>query len=261
MLPDNACVVVAGGISSRFNEIVSNENVFNKTGGSGRALVKKEFMPLRVSADERTVLYFAVKPFLAVENMKAVVVVYAGDYKDETKRALSYLIKNSDIPFYFVKGGDTRQKSVLSGLKFLYEEMKMQVGLVSIHDGCRPYVTSQLIERVLACAAQSGGAVPGVRVSDTLVKVSEGKIMSFQDREDVYAVQTPQCFFFPDIYFAHLNALTLDSGKNGSFRFTDDSSVYKKYGRDVSVTEGDRKNIKITYKSDLTDLGRTISDV
>lgn len=225
----HAVIVTAAGSSCRFNENSDKSQ-------------KKEFIKL----NNHSVLYNAVEPFTKVANLCAVVVTYQKNSLSETMEALEDLPKKIGIPFIYVEGGKTRQLSVFNALKELAES-NIQIDLVSIHDGARPFIKTSLIEQALNCAEKSGSCAPALSVSDTLVrKDNEGFISERLDREGVCRIQTPQVFNFTKILDAHLFAFN-----KGKIDYTDDTAIFMDFGKRVQLIEGDANNTKITYRKDL----------
>lgn len=139
-------------------------------------------------------------------------------------------------------GGDTRQQSVAAGLKALPAECS----LVAIHDGARPFVTPDRIERVAACAALTGAAAAAVRVKDTIKKAGvDGIVLETPDRSGLWSVQTPQ-IFNRTLYRKAVNQALRD-GKE----YTDDCQLMEAAGYPVHLCEGDYQNIKITTPEDI----------
>lgn len=229
MFPRHAVIVTAAGSSQRYNS-------------TSEVRAKKEFVKL----NGHSILYRSVNAFLEVPNLAAIFVTYKDGTENLTKAALENL-EEKGIPLYLVKGGKTRQESVFNALKALYAENgKLKVEIVSIHDGARPFVTKDQIMDCIAYAKLFGGAAPGVSIRDTLIKVSEdGMFENAIDRTDVYQVQTPQVFKFPEIFNAHVQAV-----KESKF-YTDDTQVFKAAGMQTAITKGNPGNIKITYAGDL----------
>lgn len=152
--------------------------------------------------------------------------------------AESYGVKKS---LKFTVGGNTRQESVFNGLKLISKETKY----IAIHDGARPLVKPEKIEKVIADSRIFGGATLGVAVKDTIKTVSGGLITDTPDRSVLYAIQTPQVFkrsiYFDGVNFASSHGLD----------FTDDCQLVEAIGIKVSLTVGDYSNIKITTPEDL----------
>ena len=151
------------------------------------------------------------------------------------------LCRGMDKVIAVVAGGRSRQESVSLGLNAL----SGKVTLAAIHDGARPFVTWQLIDRVVRAANTYGAAAPAVPVKDT-IKVVEGRVVkSTPDRATLYAVQTPQVFDFDLLRGA------LAKAKQDGAQVTDDCSAVERMGMSVKIVEGDERNIKITTPMDL----------
>ena len=141
-------------------------------------------------------------------------------------------------------GGERRQDSVAEGLKRLDG-----CSWVVIHDGARPCLTVELVERGLEEARQTGAAIAAVPLKETVKVVdSEGVIASTPRRENLWAAQTPQIFRFDLIAEAHRRV-------NGEV--TDDASLVEALGHKVKVYMGSYDNIKVTTPEDLV-LAETI---
>ena len=112
-----------------------------------------------------------------------------------------------------------------------------------IHDGARPFVTSDLIERGLMESRESGAAVAAVSVKDTIKRVSrEGFVRETPERDTLWVVQTPQVFLFDLISKAH-EEITED--------VSDDATMVEKLGHRVKIYSGLYDNIKVTTPQDL----------
>lgn len=136
-----------------------------------------------------------------------------------------------------VDGGDTRFHSVKNGLN-----MVEGPGLTAVHDGVRPFVSPEVIARCFAEAAVKKAVVPVTDVVDTVRRVcDEGSVTVPRDAYKL--VQTPQVFDTDLLKQAYAQPYRQD--------FTDDASVVEAYGVPVSLTEGNRENIKITTPFDL----------
>ena len=140
-----------------------------------------------------------------------------------------------------VVGGEDRQSSVMAGLYALSNK----VGLVAVHDGARPLVSWQVIDRTVRAANSYGAAAPGIPVKDTIKSVKGGIVQSTPDRSTLRAIQTPQ-IFDKDLLRA---ALRLAQKDNASV--TDDCSAVERMGMSVKIVEGDERNLKVTTPIDL----------
>lgn len=149
-----------------------------------------------------------------------------------------YRIKKvSDI----VEGGGTRQESVANGLGCVADD----TGLVLIHDGVRPFVTTTMISDVIKAAGESGAAITAIGASDTVKTVDGGYVQNTLKRDSIIFVQTPQCFSYNILQKALKRAV--DDG----FAGTDEASLVERLGVKVRVVDGSKTNIKITSPEDL----------
>ncbi len=136
-------------------------------------------------------------------------------------------------------GGSNRIESVRNGLSLVDAQMEY----IAVHDGVRPWVSSEVIQRTFDLAKEKGAAIPVVEVSDTIrTMTAEGKSETL-DRTRLRAVQTPQIFSVELLKNAYSHA----QGDS----FTDDASVVEALGFEVALAEGSPENVKITYARDL----------
>ncbi len=147
-------------------------------------------------------------------------------------------------------GGQTRFHSVKNGLEALtsrYAEGTL-TSLVAVHDGVRPFVSVEVIQRSFEAARQHAAVVPVVPIVETVRQLSlssqEDCSVSFTiDRSRLRLVQTPQVFSL-DLLLRAYEQPYCDA-------FTDDASVVEALGHPVTLVEGNRENIKITTPFDL----------
>ena len=151
--------------------------------------------------------------------------------------AEKYLIsKLSDI----VVGGDTRQQSVVCGIKRLDSGEEK----VLVSDGARMFVTERMISDCVNALKVHDGCLCAVKVNDTVKSVENGKVKATVDRSQLYLAQTPQGISV-SVYKKAIENVDIS-------KFTDDASVLESIGADVAVVEGDYKNIKITTPADIS---------
>jgi len=199
--------------------------------GSGRRMqsdVSKQFLKL----GSQTLLQQTLDTVLACRCFHRIVLVHPK----------GQLLEITHPKLVHVEGGPTRQASVYRGLCALSDAQEK----VLIHDGVRCLVSAQEIQDVIqACAKPWDGSVLGYPIRDTLKKVQNNTVVTTINREDVWAVQTPQVFFFDQIQAAHKKAI------NDTFQATDDVQLIERMGGRVRVVEGSIQNIKPTYPSDM----------
>lgn len=143
-----------------------------------------------------------------------------------------------------VTGGATRTLSVLAGIRAASDSAE----LIAVHDGARPFVTPEVLEEVIRRAAECGAAAPAVPVTDTVKRARDGVVEETLDRETLFAIQTPQ------VFEASLLRAALQKAAEEGVSLTDDCAAVERLGMRVSLTRGDRTNLKLTTPADL-DLG------
>jgi len=252
-----AAVICAAGSSSRM-------------GG-----IKKEY---RLLDSSLSVLGSAVCAFAAVPAVRSIVIAIPPGDEAAARRALPPWVFSEDASWgvgvekagfakpgfekpsvFFVPGGKTRRDSVHMALFFLAGK---NPDYVLIHDGARPWVSVDLIERCIEAVQKYGAVVPAVAFTDTPKEFSaklwerggdEGEsavfVKSHLRRASTGAAQTPQAFRFPEILHAHEKAAALEI--NFQTDFTDDAEIWGKFCGAVAVIPGEVKNRKITFPADL----------
>jgi len=142
-----------------------------------------------------------------------------------------------------ISGGERRQDSVRNGIEAVADTCKW----VLIHDGVRPLVSIELIEKVIKAAQRFRAVSTGLPVAETIKRVDrKGNVLKTIERSNVWLMQTPQIFGREDIRMAHQEAL-----KGGWTDATDDAFLVEKIGIPVKIIEGEERNIKITTPHDL----------
>ena len=139
-----------------------------------------------------------------------------------------------------VPGGNKRQESVQAGLAACDADTRFVV----VHDGARPCITPDVVSEVVKLAKRVGAATVGRRITDTVKRVEKGTAISgTEDRDKLWAVQTPQAFHFKILANAYKNL-----GKN---EVTDDCQAVELSGETVRIYENRAPNFKITTVEDL----------
>ena len=217
LLPLKSCgaVIVAAGSASRMGGI---DKVMASLGGE----------PMIVKT---------VRAFDSCDAVKEIVIVTREDLIRKISELCRYFPKVKAV----VAGGSSRQESVHLGLNALSPKMQ----LAAVHDGARPLITWQVIDRVIRAAHTHGAAAPGIPVKDTIKVVSGGVVTSTPDRSTLQAVQTPQVFDFDLLRGA------LKKAEEEGAQVTDDCSAVERLGMKIRMVEGDERNIKVTTPMDL----------
>ena len=142
-----------------------------------------------------------------------------------------------------VAGGETRSQSVRNGLAAIET-----ADIVAVHDGVRPLVKPEEIDRTVTVAAARGAAILVAPVGDTIKRVDDARISGTLPRKTLRRALTPQCFRFEILKRAYANLAELEAA---GVEVTDDSFLVEQLGVAVAVVEGSARNIKITTQEDL----------
>lgn len=206
----------------------------SRAGGDGRP---KQYCPIGGAPMlTRTIAAFAGHP--RVDDV--LVVIHPDDealYREASAPYAGRLRKP-------IAGGARRQDSVRAGLEALASTAPSSV---LIHDAARPFVPSELIDRVIESLKVHQGALPALPVTDSLKRTDGGRVTGTIARESVWQAQTPQGFAFDPILAAHRAAAEREPGRD----FTDDSGVAEWFGLDVALVEGAASNRKLTTAEDI----------
>lgn len=141
---------------------------------------------------------------------------------------------------HLVSGGKERQDSIYNALKTVETD-----GIILVHDSARPFISKEHIYRLTEMAEETGAAILGVPVKDTIKKVKDGVVVETVERSSLWAVQTPQAFRISLLTEAY------EKAEKDQFQGTDDASLVERLGYPVMVVEGDYDNIKLTTPEDL----------
>ena len=204
--------------------------------GRGRRLgteLPKQYLPLGGACALRR----SIERFLAVPSIDMIrAVIHPGD-QDLYDEA----VKTLDDPRVLAPafGGPTRAATTLNGLISLEEDAPDRV---LIHDAARPFVTSEVIMRVMQALDESDGAFAGLPIVDAVWRTSNNTAETSVPRDGLWRAQTPQGFDFKMILEAH---------RSGGADAADDVAIARDAGMTVAAVRGSDENYKITVASDL----------
>ena len=202
--------------------------------GSRMGGIRKPFLELRGIP----LLSWALRPFLAHQKVTAVAVALGEEDLLNPPDWLAGL----DPRIRLVLGGKTRGDSVRAALGALPES----VTFVAVHDGARPLVTGDILDRCLAAVGPARGAVAGWPAVDTLKEIDpEGRVVGTPRRDRIWHAQTPQVFPLTLLLDAYRR------GKEAGSSATDDSALVEEIGGEVVMVPGSPWNLKVTRPEDL----------
>lgn len=212
--------------------------------GRGRRMgtqTAKQYLELK----GKPILAYAMEVFEQSEVIDDILLMTDEAHVDYCKKEIceKYGIKKVSA---VAPGGKERYESVWKALCILKE--RRQAGYVMIHDGARPFLTGDILERVYKQVQVQRACVVGMPVKDTIKLINkEGQIINSPDRSLVWQAQTPQAFALPLIIEAFEKQMKEDCS-----HVTDDAMVVEKQmGIPVYMVEGSYRNIKITTPEDL----------
>ncbi len=186
---------------------------------------------------DKPVINYSISTFAECPEISEIVVVVAKSRIDKFKALLEQ--SNWQKPISYCVGGTSRQDSVMAGLSILNP-----CDLVIIHDGARPCITKEIVQRAINSVSATGAATAGVPTTDTIKIVGKNDtVVSTPPRENLWNIQTPQIFKYDLIRKAHLQ-------KPNTY-ITDDSTLVEQMGVAVKVFWGSYSNIKITNAEDI----------
>ena len=215
--------------------------------GQGKRMksnVQKQFLQL----GEYPVLYYSLKAFQDSPEITDIVLVCGKTEINYCKDAFVqkyHIDKVSEV----VAGGKERYESVYQGLCACHK-----TDYVLIHDGARPMVSEDILERCFQDAQKYNACVAAVPVKDTIKIADENGFAETTPRRDrVWQVQTPQTFSFGLIYDAYAQlAEQKDTLAEKGIKITDDAMVVETFtDHQVKLTEGSYRNLKVTTPEDL----------
>jgi 2-C-methyl-D-erythritol 4-phosphate cytidylyltransferase/2-C-methyl-D-erythritol 2,4-cyclodiphosphate synthase len=203
--------------------------------GAGTRLpgpVGKPFLPL----GDEPILTRTIGALSACDRVTAVVVAVAAAHVERARALLATPVGTKVTAV--VPGGATRRASVAAGLAAIRDG-----DWVVVHDGVRPFVSPDLVARVLDAAGATGAATAALPVTDTVKAVDGDRVQRTVDRQGLYTVQTPQAFRADLLRDAHGRV-------PAEAPVTDDAELVERMGGTVAVVTGDPANIKITTPED-----------
>lgn len=208
------------------------------SGGKGTRMGKdipKQYLPLK----DIPIIIRTIKKFDLIKDIDNIFIVLNEEYKDFLK---AYKFNKK---IHIVFGGKERHDSVRNGLKEIKKIYDSDI--VLIHDGVRPFVSEEIINKSIKFTKNYKASAPGVTSKDSLKLIDEkGFSTKSIDRNKIKMIQTPQTFYLDEILDCH------NKRHNEGFKVLDDTELYEKYYGKVYIFDGSYDNIKITTKDDLS---------
>ena len=224
---NNIAIIFAGGVGQRLNGKDSTPKQFLKINGKPIIIHTLELFEKNPKIDR---IYIAIHPKYY-------------DYMHELVRYY-YITKTAGI----VKGGATGQDSIFNALELAMQDNSPE-SLVLIHDGVRPNITQEVIDKNIENALEKGSSITCTPCFETVLISKDGKEPSrVPYRKETFTAQAPQTFRLGEIYEAHLT----ERKTNPEYiDIIDSCTSFTKQGKRTSMIRGNFGNIKITTIEDL----------
>jgi len=212
-----AAIILAGGNGSRM-------------GGNN---VKQNLIIMGESVLMRSALAFDECPYI-----DSVIAVVRKEDVEDSQRMLSGRIKKLKA---VVAGGGCRAESAVIG----FSAIEKDVELIAIHDAARCLITPNMISKVVKKAMVTGAATAASSITDTVKRISDGRIVCTENRLELVSAQTPQ------VFDRSLYERALDSFRGNLEDITDDNMLLEAIGAPISIVDTGKENIKITTPEDF----------
>lgn len=229
MKPETIAIVFAGGAGTRMG-----------------ATVPKQFLML----GDRPVLAHALGIYASHPLVDGIYLVVATEWRDE---AVSLVARYGIAKLRGIaEGGASAQDSIYNGLVFAAEREREDT-IVLLHDGARPYLTSDVVTANIEAVRTFGNSVTYTPCFETIVLSKDGEsVDSIPARSESYTAQAPQGFRLADILAAHARIRARPEGYAG---MVDQATICQTLGIPVHLVKGCRGNVKVTTPEDLVTLG------
>lgn len=219
-------VIFAGGVGARM-----------QSGG-----IPKQFL----TVNDKPILIYTLEKFQNNPQVDAIVLACVESHIDYCRQLVEKFSITKLALASIVPGGQTGQESIYHALKAAAALSNATGDIVLIHDGVRPLIDDDIIERNIAGVREYGNAITSVECKETVVLVGEGDtIDTVVDRSRARIARAPQSFYLRDILAAHEQAI-----REGYTNAIDSATLMRRYGHTLHVVIGKSENIKITTPDD-----------
>ena len=210
-----SAIILAAGSGSRFGE-------------------KKQFKKL----NGKPIWVYSLDTFVQSECVDELILVIPNDSLENLKQSKSFISLNKKNNIKLVPGGESRNDSVLNGLK----AVKKVNDIACIHDAARPFIKTSYIKYSIEACSEFDGAIIAIPAIDTVKKADNQIIENTIDRKSLWMAQTPQTFKKDKLLYAIKNSSHLN--------ITDECMLMEEANFKIKLIKGDYSNFKITNEID-----------
>ena len=203
----------------------------------------KQFMEL----GGKPIIIHTIEKFIVNAEFCGILVLTPRQWMKHTEDLIRrYICKDERI--CVIEGGDTRNDTIMNAVSYIEQQGKLnEETIIVTHDSVRPFVTHRILEENIRYAREYGACDTVVPATDTIVKSSDGRIISeIPERSVMYQGQTPQSF-----HAEHLKDVYSSLTDKEKEILTDACKILVMKGEQVYLVEGEEANIKITYPHDM----------
>lgn len=227
----NVAIIFAGGAGKRMNTTSK----------------PKQFLELH----GKPILIYTLELFQQAPSIDGIIIAMLESWIPYTEELIDrYRVKKVKA---IIPGGETGQDSIFRGTEKAHE-IYPDDSVVLIHDGVRPLVDVETIEKCIKSVEDYGTAITVSPATETIALMEDGSVGKILPRKDCQLAKAPQCFRLGEFYSAHVKAR-----ESGNTDFIDSASLMQFYGYKLHTVEGPVENIKITTPGDYY-IFRAISD-
>lgn len=214
-------------------------------GGVGKRMNSKEKPKQFLKMHDKPIIIHTLEKFQSNDNIDAIVIACVEEWIEHLKNLVEYyhIYKVKSI----VPGGETGQLSIYAGLNAAHEIAGDEKTVVLIHDGVRPLINSDVINKNIDSVINYGSAITSVKVTETIMEVKDDSSIKYiPDRTYSRLARAPQSFWLDEILAVHNKALS-----EGRHDFIDSCTMMNYYGKKMYLVDGPIENIKVTTSQDF----------
>ena len=220
-------LILAGGIGSRMG-----------------ADMPKQYLEI----GGKPIIVHTLEHFLEYENFEKIIVLCPKEWIGYTKDIIrDKCSENKATDIEIIAGGDSRNETIMNGIAYIEKNYGIDDETIIVtHDAARPFINKRILSENIEKAVKYGAVTTAVSAVDTILKCDDGIINDIPDRSNMYQCQTPQTF-----HAKQLKELYLKLNDKERDILTDASKILVLSDKKVAIVNGERTNIKITYKEDM----------
>lgn len=214
-------------------------------GGTGTRMNNKDKPKQFLKMHDKPIIIHTLEKFQNNENIDAIVIACIKQWINHLLQLIEYyhISKVKRI----VPGGETGQLSIYAGLNAAKDIAEGKNAIVLIHDGVRPLINDDVINKNIASVMKNGSAITSVNVTETIMEINDdASIKYIPDRTHSRLARAPQSFLLDEILDVHNKALL-----EGKKDFIDSCTMMSHYGKKLYLIDGPIENIKVTTPQDF----------